>query len=111
MPRYKVGLAVVVGLAVLSLAVYLYLQGRGPGLGMPGPVTVKPCKWEQGKFTVNTCEARCGHPYTKDDSAWQGQDGLPGQRKDYFFCCPKGHLNLCEREGFHVCSSKPCDQL
>jgi hypothetical protein len=112
MPRYKVGLAAIVGLAVLGLAVYLYLQGRGPG-GFPPPVTVKPCKWEQGQFPQpeNTCEKRCGHPYTKEDLGWQGQEGPPGQQKNYFFCCPKGYLNLCEREGFRVCSSKPCNQL
>jgi hypothetical protein len=113
MPRYKVGLLAVVGLAVIGLAAWLYLQGRGSGLGMPPPVTVKHCRWEQGQFpqSENTCLKRCGHPYTEADLALQGQDGPPGQQKNYFFCCPKGYLSLCEQGGFHVCSSRSCDQL
>jgi len=110
MPRYGVVLLSIVGLAAISLAVLLYLQGREPGLGMPPPATVQPCKWDPALYTnvENTCYRRCGPPYTPSDLPVAGGEGPPGNVKTLDFCCPKGYPNLCGDEKGHTCSSKPC---
>ena len=83
MSKFRVALLGIIGLAVLTLAVWLYLQNWSP------PPPVRPCKWDPTLFppSDNTCYKRCGPPYTPEDSPVQA--AISG--KTYLFCCPKGY--------------------
>ena len=101
MARYKVALLAIVGLAVFSLAVLRYWQGRRPGLGGPGFDMVEVCKWKYANDGIpNTCEARCKESY-KGGGLTQAGEG----DTTWLYCCPIGYTNCPASNGERVCKT------
>ena len=94
MSTYSVLLLAIVALAVLTLAVYLYLQSRPPrplkNPPAPQPSRVKPCKWDPTQHTYeenHSCLLMCGPPYKPGHGPVQAT--ING--KTWLYCCPMGY--------------------
>jgi hypothetical protein len=96
MPKYRVALVAIVGIAVFSLGVWLYLQSRNTG---PGSDTVEVCKWKYVNDGIpNTCEARCKESY-KGGGLTQAGEG----DTTWLYCCPIGYTNCPAPNGGRIC--------